>query len=174
MEDIRDDIVAEETKLPEGVNEFNALKETSVTDVVKAVQNKTAMELAEKDENIKAQMQENAKHVIDDSMKVVANESAAKVNKSHFDLHKTANKMYGFKEERPLWQQKMMVVGSAFWFIIYFIVASVTVCPLQVFFDVLINIFKKGWLTMIVAVIMYLAVTVGIPMLTNYLIGING
>jgi hypothetical protein len=82
--------------------------------------------------------------------------------------------MYGFKEERPLWQQKMMVVGAAVWFVIYFIVASFTVCPLEVFFDVFKNIFKKGWLSMLMAIIVYLVIVVGIPLLTTYLSGISG
>lgn len=168
MEDIKNDI-QEDVKSPQmtGVQEFNALKDTQVIDVVRAVQNKKTMELAETDETVRAQMEENAKHSIDDSMKVVANESATRVNESHFDLHKTANKMYGFKEARPLWQQKMMVVGASIWFVIYFIIASVTVCPISVFCDVFKNIFKKAWIAIIVSLIVYLAIVVGIPLLTN-------
>lgn len=166
MEDIKDDI-QENTRLPTAVEEFNTLKETKVIDVVRAVQNKKTMELAETDENVQAQMEENAKHSIDDSMKVVANESATRVNESHFDLHKTASKMYGFKEARPLWQQKMMVVGSAIWFIIYFIIASVTVCPISVFCDVFNNIFKKAWVAIFVSIFVYLAIFVGIPLITG-------
>jgi uncharacterized BrkB/YihY/UPF0761 family membrane protein len=100
-------------------------------------------------------------------MKVVANETATKVNESHFDLHKAASKMYGFKEARPLWQQKMMVFGSAIWFIIYFIIATFTVCPISVFCDVFKNIFKKAWLAIIVSILVYLAIIVGIPLLTK-------
>ena len=167
VEDIQEDIkeTTENAVVSKGVEEFNTLKETQATDVVRAVQNKKTMELIETDESVKGKVEENAKHVIEDSMKVVANESKERLNKSHFDLHKTASKMYGFKEERPLWQQKMMVIGSSIWFVIYFIIASFTVCPLQVFFDVLHNIFKKGWLTMIIAIIMYLAVFGGLPAL---------
>lgn len=166
MEDIKDDI--QENKLQtSGVDEFNALKETKVLDVVRAVQNKKTLQLAETDEAVIAQMEENAKHSIDDSMKVVANESATKVNESHFDLHKTASKMYGFKEARPLWQQKLMVFGAAIWFIIYFIIASVTVCPISVFCDVFNNIFKKAWIAVIVSVVVYLALFVGIPLITG-------
>ena len=172
-EDIRNDIQSSEM-VQQGVDQFNALKSTEVTDVVRAVQNKKTMELAEKDQSVMAQMEENAKHAIGDSMKVVSNESAVRLNKSHFDRHKSASKMYGFTEERPIWQQKMMVVGSSIWFVIYFIIASVTVCPLSVFFDVFKNIFKKGWLTMIVAGILYLTIVVGIPLLTHYLSVING
>lgn len=171
MEDIKDDIQEQSSN---GVKEFNALKETSITDVVRAMQNKKTMEIAEKDEKVKAEMEEKSKQAIDNAMKVVANEGAAKVNESHFKLHKSASQMYGFKEERPLWQQKMMVVGAAVWFVIYFIVASFTVCPLEVFFDVFKNIFKKGWLSMLMAIIVYLVIVVGIPLLTTYLSGISG
>lgn len=167
MEDIRDDIQENAIVEVNGVDEFNALKQTQVIDVVRAVQNKKTMELAEKDENVQAQMEENAKQSIDDSMKVVANESATRVNESHFDLHKTASKMYGFKEARPLWQQKMMVVGSAIWFIIYFIIASFTVCPISVFCDVFNNIFKKAWIGVVVSILVYLAIVVGIPLISG-------
>lgn len=168
MEDIRDDIQEAQTNIQStGINEFNALKETQVIDVVRAVQNKKTMELAETDETVIAQMEENAKHSIDDSMKVVANESATKVNESHFDLHKTANKMYGFKEARPLWQQKMMVVGSAIWFVVYFIIASFTVCPISVFCDVFTNIFKRAWIAVFVSILVYSAIFVGIPIITR-------
>ena len=166
MEDIRDDI-QEIKNPPSAIQEFNALKDTQVTDVVRAIQNKKTMELAERDESVIAQMDENAKQSIDDSMKVVANESATRVNKSHFDLHKTASKMYGFKEARPLWQQKMMVVGAAIWFIIYFLIATITVCPISVFCDVFNNIFKKAWIAVIVSILVYLAIFVGIPLITG-------
>lgn len=151
----------------QGIENFNALKDEKIVDVVRAVQNKKALDLAEKDETIKAQMDENAKQFIGNSMQVVANETTTQVNKSYFELHKSANKMYGFKEERPRWQQKMMVFGNSIWFVIYFIIATFTVCPLSVFFDVFRNIFKKGWLSMIVSILVYLAITFGIPLLTG-------
>lgn len=163
--------VVEQTTLPtkeqQSIENFNALKDEKLVNVVRAVQNKKALDLAEKDETIKAQMDENAKQFIGNSMQVVANETTTQVNKSYFELHKSANKMYGFKEERPRWQQKMMVFGNSIWFVIYFIIATFTVCPLSVFFDVFRNIFKKGWLSMIVSILVYLAITFGIPLLTG-------
>lgn len=163
--------VVEQTTLPtreqQSIENFNALKDEKIVDVVRAVQNKKALDLTEKDETIKAQIDENAKQFIGSSMQVVANETTTQVNKSYFELHKSANKMYGFKEERPRWQQKMMVFGNSIWFVIYFIIATFTVCPLSVFFDVFRNIFKKGWLSMIVSILVYLAITFGIPLLTG-------
>lgn len=165
MEDIRDDIQTSAVIKSNGIEEFNTLKETQVIDVVRAVQNQKTIALAETDEEVQAQLEQNAKQSINDSMKVVTNESASRVNESHFDLHKTASKMYGFKEARPLWQQKMMVVGAAIWFVIYFIIASLTVCPISVFSDVFNNIFKKAWLGVVVSMVVYLAMVVGIPLL---------
>lgn len=177
MEDIRDDIQEKESSNApanlQAIEQFNALKETKVVDVVRAVQNKQALELAEQDDTVKNQIAESAKQSIDNSMEVVANENASQLNKSYFERYQTASKMYGFKEERPKWQQKMMVVGSSIWFVIYFVLASVTVCPLSVFFDVFKNIFKKGWLSFIISIIAYLFLTIGLPLLTN-LVGKNG
>lgn len=150
------------------VETFQELKGTRATDVVRAMQNKRAMEIAEGDEDVRRKIDESAKRVIDNSTQVVRNESEADVTHSHFILHKTAIQMYGFNEERPLWQQKMMQIGSAVWFVVYFIIASITVCPLSVFFDVFKNIFKRGWLAMIVTIIAYLCVVVGIPLLTSF------
>ena len=59
----------------------------------------------------------------------------------------------------------MMKAGSNIWFVIYWIIATVTVCPLSVFFDVFKAIFKKGWLAMVVAVVVYLAIVIGVPWL---------
>lgn len=176
MEDIRDDIQEQEHEksLPSGIEEFNALKNASATDMVKALQNQKTLELAKNDEDTKNQIEQNARHGLQNALKEVSNESDAKVNKAHFELHKSASKMYGFKEERPMWQQRMMVVGSSIWFIVYFIVASLTVCPLTVFFDVFKNIFKKGWLAMVVAILVYALIVVGIPLLTSFLSGTNG
>ena len=85
--------------------------------------------------------------------------------------NKSAVKMYGYDKEdpRPNWQTAMMKFGSNLWFVIYWIIATFTVCPLSVFFDVFRAIFKKGWLAMIVAIFTYLVITVGIPLLSIYL-----
>lgn len=163
----------EELKVKEeqakGLEEYKELKNSSATDVVRALQNARTIEEANTNVEVQEKITQNAKKLIDTTMKVVSNESAEELNKSHFKLHKSASQMYGYNEERPRWQQNMMRVGAAFWFIVYFIVATVTVCPLGVFFDVFKNIFKKGWLSMIVAIIVYLVIVVGIPFLTTFI-----
>lgn len=150
-----------------GIEEFKELKHTEVSDVVKAFQNHKTMQLIQENEEIKSSVEESSRDVIKSTIEVVKNENKEKVTESHHNLNKTACDMYGFKTARPMWQQKLMVWGASFWFVIYFIIASITVCPLRVFFDVFKNIFKHAWLAGLVAGLIYLAITVGIPLLTR-------
>jgi hypothetical protein len=59
----------------------------------------------------------------------------------------------------------MMKAGSAFWFIIYFIFASLTVAPITIFVKGLVGVIKQVWLAVVVAIVFYLVVAVGIPYL---------
>jgi len=158
---------ASEALADPAVSAFNALKMTSEEDVVRALQNKATIEVATTDEEVQGRMKDNAAKIIDNHLNVTKNEAEAKNEQSFWKRNKSAVKMYGYSDDdpRPNWQTAMMKFGSNIWFIVYWIVATVTVCPLSVFFDVFKAIFKKGWLAMIVAVIAYLAIVVGIPWL---------
>lgn len=156
---------ASEALADPAVTAFNALKTTSEEDVVRALQNKATIEVATTNEDVRNKMEDNAKAIIDNHLTVTKNEAEAKNEQSFWNRNKSAVKMYGYSENdpRPNWQTALMKVGSNIWFVIYWIIATVTVCPLSVFFDVFRAIFKKGWLAMVVAVVVYLAIVIGVP-----------
>lgn len=79
-----------------------------------------------------------------------------------------ACKNYGIDKAVPLWQIKIMKIGSAFWFMIYFIVATFTVAPIMVFFKGIKSFIKQTWLAVIFAIITYLIFAVVIPLLSVY------
>lgn len=158
-------------KINPAIATFKTLKETSHEEVITALQNKKTIEIAATDKEVAKKMDDNAKKLIDNQLEATENEAVTKNQESFSRRHKTATKMYGYPDDgdpRPKWQTTMMKVGADFWFIVYFIVATVTVCPLSVFFDVFKAIFKKGWLAMVVAIITYLVITIALPLIAIY------
>lgn len=161
------EIVDMETgKLNPAIATFKVLESTSTDRVITALQNKKTLEIAATDEDVSKRMETNAKVLIDNQLSETENKAAAKNEKSFWERNKSAVKMYGYSEEnpRPNWQTALMKTGSNVWFVIYYIIATLTVCPLSVFFDVFKAIFKKGWVAMVVAILLYLLLTFGPPL----------
>lgn len=167
------EIVDSETgKLNPALATFKTLRETSHEEVVTALQNKKTLEVATTDKEISKKMDDNAKKLIDNQLEETENNAITRNQESFSKRHRTATRMYGYPEDgdpRPKWQTTMMRIGADCWFVVYFIIATFTVCPLSVFFDVFRAIFKKGWLAMVVSIIVYLAIAVGIPLLASYI-----
>lgn len=154
-----------------GLKAFDKLKESSSEEVIRALQNKTTMEIANTDESVAQKMKENSRKIIDTHLTVERDEADLKRYTSFWEKNKAAVKMYGYDEKtvRPNWQTFLMKLGADFWFVISFIIGTLVICPISVFTDMFSNIFKKGWVAILLGVVVYLIITVVVPVLSVYI-----
>ena len=181
MEEVKDSVESTETPLDDELNDiknqiverskeleaFNALKTANAGDMVQALQNKEIMDVIATDAETKEELNKNAKNIVKTQTDTIKTKVDSDNQKAKFDSNKDACEVYGVSESCPLWQQRLMKLGASFWFFIYFIIATVTIAPIGIFSRKLSNIFKKGWIAILVGVLFYLFITVGIPLLTT-------
>lgn len=153
----------------EAVQEFNALKGATTGETINALKNKEVMNLFKTDDEIKNKITESAKQDIQDNIEINNQDNKNKKAKKKFEGNKEACKIYGVEDTVPLWQQALMSIGSAFWFVIYFIVATLTIAPISTFTMKLNTIFKKMWVSIVLAVVIYVAVVLTLPILMTTL-----
>lgn len=142
-----------------------------VTDVVNNLFGQAVVQTVATDTGLQENILNTAKQVVTDKADAIGDKAKLERQKSAFDISKDACENYGITKDVPLWKVKMMRAGSAFWFIIYFIIASVTVAPITIFLKGLKGSIKQIWLAVVLAVVFYLLIVVGIP-LVSYLVSL--
>ena len=143
-------------------------------DIVDKLHDTAVVSLAKNDEETNKRILEQAKSSIDNKLSTIEQDNATALQKSTYNANSEACQSYGIDNEVPVWQIKLMKAGHAFWFVIYFIIASVTICPVKVFFKGINSFIKSTWLAVAVAIIVYLAVTVVLPVISAYMGGLIG
>ena len=152
----------------ESVQQFNALKEASTKDMVNVLKSQTVATLMTQDQEVIDKVTQNSKDEINDALETSNTESKTQKAEAKFLSNEEACKIYGVDKTVPLWQQRLMVFGSSIWFVIYFIVATFTIAPISTFAIKLNVIFKKIWISILLAIILYLFFAVGLPLIIKY------
>lgn len=120
-------------------------------------------------EVIKGKFVQQAQKTVDNELESINQENIERRQKTTYDANREACRNYGVDEAVPLWQIKLMRFGSGVWFVIYFIFASLTIAPINVFFKGIKSFIKTSWVVFIFALLCYLIIVVGIPILIKYL-----
>lgn len=130
---------------------------------------KTAI-ISEVNENqaIKSKFIEQAQRTVDNELESINQENITRRQKTTYDANKEACRNYGIDESVPLWQIKFMKIGSGIWFIIYWVFATLTIAPINIFFKGIKSFIKTSWVVFIFALICYLIIVVGIPLMIKY------
>lgn len=130
--------------------------------------------IIENDEKVKKQILDQAGKTIGNEIKQLEEKSNKSTQDAVYNANQEACRNYGIDESVPMWQQKMMRLGSSFWFIVYWIFASFTVAPVMVFARGFKTFIKQTWLVIAIAILCYLIIAVGIPVLITYFNAITG
>ena len=112
---------------------------------------------------------EQARKTVGNELYSINQENISKKQKTTYDANKEACRVYGIDEHVPSWQIQLMKIGSSFWFIIYWIFATITIAPINIFFKGIKAFIKNNFIVFIFALICYLLIVVGIPLLIKYL-----
>jgi hypothetical protein len=137
--------------------------------IVKELHDKAMLKKVMENPEIKERIFSVAENTIDNEIGIIGNTSKKRHQDSSYRLNQEACENYGVDESVPNWQQRMMVIGSSFWFVIYWIFASFSIAPVSVFNRGLKTFLKRNWITIPVAILCYLIIVVGVPLLIRYL-----
>jgi hypothetical protein len=153
-EPISDRALSQTQKSSEAVGEM-------VTDIFK----QGVVHVVANDQGVQEKILGTAKKAVEDKVDAISDQTTKEAQVSAYDANSDACENYGIMKDVPKWKINMMKAGSAFWFIVYFIFASLTVAPITIFVKGLVGVIKQVWLAVVVAIIFYLVVAVGIPYL---------
>ena len=143
----------------------NASTEEIISDLHKAA----ILNQVKNDEDTNAKFIQQAKKTVDNELNTINEENKNKRQQATYNSNKEACRCYGIADAVPLWQVNLMKVGHSIWFVLYWIFATVTICPINVFMTGINAFIKKSWVSLIIALLIYLIFAVGIPLLNYYL-----
>lgn len=147
------------------MNDPAAPKKTGAAAIIDEVHKQAVVATVQNSEDVRNRVLKQAEKSIDNELQSIDQENIKRLQATTYDANKDACSNYGINSDVPLWQIRLMKIGSSFWFIIYWIVATLIICPINVFCKGLKAFIKQSWLVVIVGVILYLLVTVGIPLI---------
>lgn len=98
-----------------------------------------------------------ASHVLSE-LEVRHQEQKKKVQDATYNAIEDAANNYGISSGRPMWQLKMAQAGSAFWFVIWFVISTVTFTPVIFFLKMIGVQVKSAKLKWMFTLLMYLMV----------------
>ena len=147
---------------------FNVVEEKKDTsEVIEKLQQEALLHAVKTDKATQEKLLDNAKKSAENEFYAMEQKSIAKKQEATYNANEEACKNYGIDKAVALWQIKLMKIGSAIWFILYFIIATFTIAPIMVFFKGIKSFIKQTWLAVIFA-LLYLVFAVLIPLLSVY------
>jgi hypothetical protein len=155
-----------ESQVSDGLNRTKKSSE-EVGDMVADIFKQGVVHVVSTDQGVQNEILGTAKKAVKDKVGAISSQTTKEAQESAYDANQDACENYGIMRDVPLWKIALMKAGSAFWFIIYFIFASVTVAPITIFLKGLVGVIKQVWLAAIVAIFFYLAIAVGLPLILS-------
>ncbi|MDR4968962.1 MAG: hypothetical protein RG740_05040 [Acholeplasmataceae bacterium] len=144
-------------------------KDSETRSIIEDLHKAAILSEVQNNEEITTKFYEQARKTVDNELDSIHQENVSRRQKTTYDANKEACKNYGIDDTVPTWQVKMMRAGSAVWFVIYFIFATLTIAPLMVFFRGINTFIKNTYIVLLVAFLCYLLIVVGIPLIINRL-----
>ena len=105
-------------------------------EIIGEIHKQAVIEQVKNSEEVQKRVLDQAEKSIDNELESLNQEGIARKQETTYNANKEACKNYGIDSSVPLWQIRLMKVGSAVWFVIYWVIASLIICP--------INVFAKG------------------------------
>ena len=147
-----------------------AVKEqaSDTSEVIEKLQQEALLHAVKTDKATQEKLLDNAKKSAENEFYAMEQKTIAKKQEATYNANEEACRNYGIDKAVALWQIKLMKIGSAIWFILYFIIATFTIAPIMVFFKGIKSFIKQTWLAVIFALLLYLVLSVVIPLLSIY------
>lgn len=121
-------------------------------------------------EELQNKVLDTAKTYTETKMQTIATDVDTEHKEAVFNNRKDACESYGFNEKTtPIWATKFMSWGYNVMLAIWLFIGTFSFMPV-IFIAKKVQVgLKKTWLAIVVAILLYVGVVAGIPLLTNFL-----
>lgn len=137
-------------------------------DIVDVAFQNAVVHKATNDENVKKELLESADTVIHNQLNAIKARADQEDKETHFNNKKGACECFGYNEATTeKWAVNVMNLWHNVMTAIWLFVGFFTFAPITFVAKKITVIFKKSWVAVSLAIIIYLFVVVGIPLLTN-------
>lgn len=122
------------------------------------------------DQDLQEKVLGTAKSYTETKMQVISTDVDTERKKAIFNNQKSACESYGFTENTtPIWAIKFMNIGYNIMLAIWLIIGTFTFMPVIFIFKKVKVLIKQAWLSILVAILIYLAFTVAVPLIATYI-----
>lgn len=119
------------------------------------------------DDDVKSRLLDTANDIINNKLDEKQNDSERDKKRAALENNKDACDLYGIDEKTvPIWVVKAAKIVQDFWYIVWIIIGFVTTAPVVFLSKKLSVVFKRTWVAVLLAIIIYLAVVLT-PLIIN-------
>lgn len=156
-------------KKNEEVNKHPTEKDISHAEVlVQEMSKQGIITIASNDPDVQQKILDQAKMSIAMELSKIDSRGKKEAQEAAYDANKEACKYFGVSNEDEIWKIKMMKVGSAFWFVVWFCISFVSFTPIAIVADKINNFIKWYWLSLTITIVIFLFITVALPLLLKF------
>lgn len=150
-----DEVVAQ----PVAVEPAEPAKKVKAGDLIEQGIGFTVVQKIQTDTDIQEKIGQTANRMIDNKLVEKANETERQKKEEVFKNNKDACDLYGIDEKTvPVWVVKSAKVVQNFWYLIWLVVGFFTTAPVVFLSKKIAVVFKKTWISVLLAIIIYGAV----------------
>lgn len=119
------------------------------------------------DNDVKSRLLDTANDIINNKLDEKQNDSERDKKRAALENNKDACDLYGIDEKTvPIWVVKIAKIVQDFWYIVWIIIGFFTTAPIVFLSKKISVVFKRTWVAVLLAVIIYLAVVL-VPLIIN-------
>ena len=119
------------------------------------------------DDDVKSRLLDTANDIINNKLDEKQHDSERDKKRAALENNKDACDLYGIDEKTvPIWVVKAAKIVQDFWYIVWIIIGFVTTAPVVFLSKKLSVVFKRTWVAVLLAIIIYLAVVL-VPLIIN-------
>lgn len=159
IQDERVAIVRQDNAVGQPVQPVEPIKKVGAGDLIEQGIGYTVVQKIQTDTDIQDKIGQTANRMIDNKLVEKANETERQKKEEVFKNNKDACDLYGIDEKTvPVWVVKSAKVVQNFWYLIWLIVGFFTTAPVVFLSKKIAVVFKKTWISVLLALIIYGAV----------------
>lgn len=119
------------------------------------------------DDDVKTRLLDTANDIINNKLDEKQNDSERDKKRAALENNKDACDLYGIDEKTvPIWVVKAAKIVQDFWYIVWIIIGFATTAPVVFLSKKLAVVFKRTWVAVLLAIIIYLAIVL-VPLIIN-------
>jgi len=136
--------------------------------IVKELHDQGLIEFVEENVEVQSRIMKQVDRSINMELSKIDSRGKKESQEAAYDANKEACKYYGVSDSVEEWKINMMKGGSAFWFVVWFIISSISFTPIAIVADKINNFIKWYWLSLTLTIIIFVFVVIGLPLLFKY------